>query len=125
MKVKYILEYPMNCSPLILYPLLSSPGGLSEWFSDNVNIENKFFVFYWEGTGQRAELLHSKENVFIRFHWEDDLKEPTYFEFRIITDELTNDTALFITDFEEETEKKGAIELWNYQVSRLRQCVGV
>jgi hypothetical protein len=125
MNVKYILEYQMNCSPLILYPRFSSPGGLSEWFADNVNIEGKYYIFYWQGSFQRAEVQSKRENNYIRFQWENDPDTNTYFEFRIVTDELTGDTSIIITDFAEEDEKDDAIELWNSQVVRLKHCVGV
>jgi hypothetical protein len=125
MKVKVILEYPMNCSPLVLYPRLSTPGGLAEWFADNVNVDGKYFDFFWNGAGQKAELQYKRENFFIRFKWVDDKQENTYFEFRIVTDELTGDTALIITDFAEENEKDEVTDLWNSQVSGLKHCVGV
>ena len=125
MKVKIVLEYPMNCSPLVLYPRLSTPGGLSEWFADNVNVDGKYFDFFWNGSGQKAELQYKRENFFIRFKWADDIQENTYFEFRIVTDELTSDTALIITDFVEDSDKDDATDLWNSQVSGLKHCVGV
>jgi len=115
----------MNCSPLLLYPRLSTPGGLSEWFADNVNVEGKYFVFYWDGTSQQAEVKLKKENVYMRFHWVDDEEEHTFFEFRILEDELTGDIALLITDFAEEDDKIDAIDLWNSQMSALKHCVGV
>jgi hypothetical protein len=125
MKVKITLEYPMNCSPLVLYPRLSTPGGLSEWFADNVNVDGKFYIFYWDGTSQRAELQFRRENYFIRFHWVEDDQENTFFEFRIVTDELTGDTALIITDYADNDEKDDVVDLWNSQVSNLKHCVGV
>jgi hypothetical protein len=125
MKNKFILEFPMNCSPLVLYPRLSTPGGLSEWFADNVNVEGKFFVFYWDGSSQKAEIIQKKENFYIRFRWAEEENEIPFFEFRIVTDELTGDTALVITDFAEDDEKNDAIDLWNSQISNLKHCVGV
>jgi hypothetical protein len=123
MKSKFILEYPLNCSPLVLYPRLSTPGGLSEWFAENVNVEGKFFVFFWDNTGQRAEVVQKRDNVYIRFKWEEE--ENTFFEFRILNDELTGDNALIITDFSEEDEKEDAVDLWNSQISSLKHCIGV
>jgi hypothetical protein len=115
----------MNCSPLVLYPRLSTPGGLSEWFADNVNVESKFFVFYWDGSSQKAEIIQKKENFYIRFRWAEEENENSFFEFRIVTDDLTGDTALVITDFAEDDEKNDAIDLWNSQISNLKHCVGV
>ena len=125
MKIKYILEYPLNCSPFLLFPRLSTPEGLSEWFADNVNIEGKYFMFFWDGTFQKAEVKIKKENDYVRFHWCDDEEESTFFEFRIMIDELTGDLALLITDFAVEEDKIDAIDLWNSQVSTLKHCVGV
>jgi hypothetical protein len=124
MKSKFTLEYPLNCSPIVLYPRLSTPGGLSEWFADNVNVDGKYFVFFWDKSDQKAEILQKRENIYIRYKWVEE-PENTYFEFRLVTDELTGDNALMITDFAEEDEKKDAIELWNSQISVLKHCIGV
>jgi hypothetical protein len=124
MKNKFTLEFPLNCSPLVLYPRLSTPGGLSEWFADNVNVEGKYFVFFWDKTAQKAEVIQKRENLYIRFKWAEE-SENTFFEFRLITDELTGDNALLITDFAEEDEKTENIELWNSQISALKHCIGV
>lgn len=125
MKTKLVLEYPMNCSPLVLYPRLSTPGGLSEWFADDVNVEGKYFSFIWDKSSQRAEVIQKRENSYIRFRWEDDAPENYFFEFRIVTDELTNENALMITDFVEESDRKESADLWNSQVSFLKRCIGV
>ena len=36
-KQLYTLEYPVRCSPTILYDFLSNPSGLQEWFADHVD----------------------------------------------------------------------------------------
>jgi uncharacterized protein YndB with AHSA1/START domain len=125
MKNKLVLEYPMNCSPLVLYPRLSTPGGLSEWFADDVNVDGKFFSFIWDKVPQRAEVIQRRDNSYIRFKWEDDDQDNAFFEFRIVTDELTNENALMVTDFVEDSEKKEAVDLWNSQVNLLKRCIGV
>jgi hypothetical protein len=125
MKQKIVLEYPLNCSPLVLYPRLSTPGGLSEWFADNVNMEGKYFLFFWDKNPERAEILLKRENHFIRFKWEEDTQENSYFEFRIVSDELTGDVSLLVTDFADKDEKSDIEELWNSQISVLKHCVGV
>jgi uncharacterized protein YndB with AHSA1/START domain len=124
MKSKFTLEYSLNCPPIVIYPRLSTPGGLSEWFADNVNVEGKYLVFFWDNSSQKAEIIQKRDNVYIRFKWVDD-SENTFFEFRLVTDELTGDNALIITDFAEEDEKKDAIDLWDSQISALKHCIGV
>jgi hypothetical protein len=45
-KVKYTLEYPVRCSPGILYEFLSTPSGLQEWFADKVDESEGVFSFH-------------------------------------------------------------------------------
>ena len=123
MKQKIVLEYPINSSPKVLYARLSTPGGLSEWFADDVNLKGNIFSFIWEGTEQQAEVVQKKENKYIRFKW---LDEPeTFFEFRISIDELTKDVALVITDFVDEDEVDDTTELWNTQIAELKHTIGL
>ncbi len=126
MKKKIILEYTLNSSPKVIYPRLSTPGGLSEWFADNVNINGTQYSFFWDNSEQRADIIQRKENKYIRYRWVDDYEPETHwFEFRISTDELTGDTALIITDFTDDEDKESTIELWNSQVSRLKHALGL
>ncbi|MBN1597358.1 MAG: SRPBCC domain-containing protein [Bacteroidales bacterium] len=123
MKKKIVLEYPLNSSPKVLYPRLSTPGGLAEWFADDVNLKGNIYFFIWEGTEQRAELVHRKENKYIRFKWIDDPEEPV-FEFRINVDELTGDVALVISDTIDEDDEDDAVSLWDSQISELKHVLG-
>lgn len=125
MKQKIVLEYPINSSPKVLYTRLSTPGGLSEWFADDVNLKGSTFSFIWEGAEQKAEVLQKKENKYIRFSWLEEEEEDTYFEFRINIDELTKDVALVITDFVDEDEVEDTTELWNTQVAELKHTIGL
>jgi uncharacterized protein YndB with AHSA1/START domain len=68
-KQMYTLEYPVRCSPSILYEFLSTPAGLQEWFADQVDERDQIFSFSWNGSTDKAEVLESEENSFIRFHW--------------------------------------------------------
>jgi uncharacterized protein YndB with AHSA1/START domain len=124
MKQKIELEYSIKSSPRILFTRLSTPGGLAEWFADDVNLRGSVFSFIWEGSEQKANLVQKKENSHIRFSWIDD-EDDTYFEFRISVDELTKDVALVVTDFVEEDEKEDTIELWNTQISELKHTIGL
>jgi uncharacterized protein YndB with AHSA1/START domain len=125
MKKRFDLEYTLNVSPPFLYSRLSTPGGLSEWFADDVNWQGNILTFFWEDSEQKAEILHQKENRFIRFRWIEKGCENCFLEFRIRQDELTSDVALIITDFADEEDKPGAIELWNSQVAKLKHVIGL
>ena len=55
---------------------------------------------------------------------EEDVDTKSYFEFRINVIELTGDVILEITDYAYPDEKRDSIDLWNRQISSLRQRLG-
>ena len=124
LKEKIELEFIIKTSPSILWNRLSTPSGLSEWFSDDVNVKGEKYTFFWDGSEQEARLISKKDGKHIRFHWYDDEEEETYFEFSVNVDELTGETALVITDFAEDDEKQDSIELWEQQIDQLKHGLG-
>ncbi len=125
MKEKIQLEYVINSSPKVLYDHVSTPGGLSKWFADDVNINGNEYTFIWEGEEQKAEITGRKIGSYIRFRWLDDEDEKSFFEFKVVKDDLTGDIVLIITDFVDEDEKEETIELWDSQIEDLMQVLGV
>ena len=126
MKIKIELEYTLNSSPKVLFNRLSTAGGLSEWFADDVHVKGKIYTFFWENSQQTAEMVLKKDNRYVRFKWcDEDEEEKCYFEFKINIDELTGDVALIITDFAEEDERDDVIDLWDTQVSKLKHIIGL
>ncbi len=122
-KKKIRLEYPIKSSPAILYNSISSPSGLSTWFADDVDIYNNNYKFKWDGDEQIAELLKKVSNKSIKFKWKSSTGDE-YFEFEIIQDELTDDVALVVTDFVDESDEKNAVQLWDSQVHELKTSLG-
>ena len=61
-KSPYTLEYPVRCSPNILYDFLSTPTGLQEWFADKVDERDGIFSFSWDNTVEKAELIEKEED---------------------------------------------------------------
>lgn len=119
----YTLEYPIRCSPTILFEFLSTPVGLQEWFADRVDQRDEQFLFYWNGSADTAELLEQYENEYVRYRWEYQAPEE-FFEFRIETSPVTNETILRITDFAEKNELKDQEQLWDTQVHDLKHRIG-
>ena len=118
------IEFPIRSSLRILFNQISTPSGLSEWFADNVNLNGKNYTFFWDGDEQEAELLSKKNNQSIKFRWTDEPKN-TFFELKIVIDDITQDISLIITDFaEDEEEEEEAKLLWNKQIEKLRQSIG-
>ncbi len=122
-KQLFTIEFPVRCSPSILYEFLSTPAGLQEWFADKVDERDNIFSFSWNGTTDKAEVLQSEQDKNIRFRWMHLPKEE-YFEFSIEKSEVTNLTILIIKDFAEKSEIKDQSQLWDYQVKDLFHRLG-
>lgn len=125
-KIKFDIEFPIQASPQLLYQYISTPSGLSEWFSDNVNSRGELFTFIWDDSEEQAKLLNKKSGERVKFRWvvdeEDD--QTYYFEIRIQVDEITKDVSLMVTDFAEEGEVDESKMLWENQISDLKQVLG-
>jgi len=124
MKHKFEMEYLINASLKVLFTRLSTPSGLSEWFADDVNLENNILTFFWEKSQQQAEILFIKDNKAVRLKWLDDEDPKTYFEFKLNREELTGDVSLTITDFARKDEIEDARELWDTQINQLKTLLG-
>ncbi len=122
-RVEYTLEYPVRCSPGILYEFLSTPAGLQEWFADRVDLRDHTFSFSWNGTTEKAELLEKGDDEFVKFRWTASPKGE-FFEFRIQISEVTSETILLIRDFAEKKEVADQSLLWDYQVKDLLHRIG-
>lgn len=122
-KVLYTLEYPVRCSPTILYEFLRTPAGLQEWFADQVDEEDDIFTFSWNGSEEEARLLEAEEEKFVRFQWLHSPKDE-YFELLIDKSDITNQTMLVVKDFAEKKDIKDQSQLWGYQVKDLFHRLG-
>jgi uncharacterized protein YndB with AHSA1/START domain len=123
--IKYSIEIPINSSVNVLYKRLSTPSGLAEWFADNVNLKNNVFTFFWDDSDQSAKILKKKPNKFVQFKWLDDEEKESFFEFKILVDEMTSDVSLIITDFaEDEEDQEEQTMLWEQQIQNLKMAIG-
>lgn len=122
-KQLYTLEYPVRCSPTILYEFLVNPSALQEWFAEQVDERDGIYYFSWNGSEETAEILDKEDDKFIRFHWSHAPKDE-YFEFSIEKSEVTNQTILVIKDFAEKKEIKDQSMLWDHQVKDLFHRLG-
>jgi len=122
-KQLFTLEYPVRCSPSILYEFLSTPAGLQEWFAEKVDERDSVFSFSWDGSVDKAEVLESVDDKSIRFHWLHAPKDE-FFEFTIEKSEVTNQTILLVKDFAEKKEIKDQSQLWDSQLKDLFHRIG-
>jgi hypothetical protein len=125
-KVKYELEFEVKSSTSVLFNMISTPSGLSEWFADDVNIKGDIFSFIWDGATEDAKLLTKKKGESIKFQWQEDVEDglKTFFELSIKVDDLTNDVALMVTDFADEDEIDESQRLWVNQIADLKMVIG-
>ena len=123
-KVRIDLEFPIHASPSFLYQYISTPDSMGEWFADNVNSRGKKYIFIWNDAEEVAERIAQKNEVFIRFKWEEDDDDDTFFELRIEVDDLTKDVSLLVVDFAEEDEVEEAKRVWENQMAELKHVIG-
>ena len=132
-KQKIDIEYPLATkSPAIIWEQISSAHGLERWFADHVNEEDGMFTFTWgepwtEQDIREAHVLESVVNDHIRLKWdyEDDDDEESYFEMRIEKSDLTHNLNLLITDFADDDDVEGLKILWESMLDRLHRASGL
>lgn len=122
-KIKFEMEFVIQSSPQLLYQYLATPSGLSEWFADNVNSRGETFVFIWDGAEENAKMLKKKSDEFVKFAWSEN-EDNSFFEMRIVVDDITQDVSLLVTDFAEPDEVDEAKLLWENQISDLKHVLG-
>ena len=125
-KERFELEFLLKTSPKVLDNMISTPSGLSEWFSEDVNIKDEVYTFIWDGSEEEARLVNKKVNSRIKFQWiedeEDDL--DTYFELRYEIDPMTKMVVLTVTDFAEPDEIEESQRFWENQIGELKRTLG-
>lgn len=126
LKIQYELEFPINSSPALLYQYISTPSGLSEWFSDNVNSRGEHYTFIWDDSEEKARVTAKKTNERIKFKWLDENGGDTDYslELKIVEDEITKDVSLVVSDFAAEDDLNEAALLWENQISDLKHVIG-
>ncbi|MBM3444475.1 MAG: ATPase [Bacteroidetes bacterium] len=122
-KQLFSIEYPVRCSPNILFEFLSTPAGLQEWFADKVDERDTVFSFSWNGSTDKAEVLEMEQVKYIRFRW-THAPQNEYFEFSIEKSEVSSQTILVIKDFAEKKDIADQTRLWDVQVYDLFHRLG-
>ena len=113
----------------MIYPYLTTPSGLEQWFCDKVFInEDKHFNFVWDNRNHYAEMNSLRPNKSVRFVFlDEDRKQgpnPSYLDFTIETSELTQEQYLRVTDYSEEHDMKEMTDMWDGLILSLREIIG-
>lgn len=126
-KNKFIGEYGFRASKKMLYPYISTASGLSQWFADDVNINNedKVYTIIWDGEENKAKMVSSRANHHVKFQFIDDEddEDPNYVEIRLEVNELTQELFIRVTDYSD-MDLDEAQELWDSLVHDLKEIVG-
>ena len=125
-KIKFELEFLLNTSGKVLENMISTPGGLAEWFADDVNIKDDVLTFLWDGSTEDARLLTKRTSDKVKWQWISDEEEglDSYCELRYEIDPMTKVVVLYVTDFAEEDDMDEAKRLWEQQISELKRVLG-
>lgn len=118
---QFSLEFSFTVSPKLMYTLISKPEGLARWFADAVFIEEDVYHFVWEGSEQKARLVESKDNEYVKFEWLDDFHQGYIFEMHILNEEVSREVALLIKDYAEPSEMDYFQRLWSTQIRKLQR----
>lgn len=124
---KFEKEYEIKASRRMLFPYVSTAGGLSQWFADDVTIdEDKIFHFIWEGDRHRARLAAQRANSYVKFEYIDDPVngDLTFTEIKLEENELTQTVYLKVFDYTDNVDAEEAGELWDHLVQNLKEIVG-
>ncbi|MFQ7113201.1 START-like domain-containing protein [Hallella bergensis] len=130
-KVKISIERPLRSrSESIIWKLISTPSGLSRWIAEQVTQEGDSLVFTWGKPGQVyetrwARILDVEKNAAIRFLWEDEDDPEAYTEIAMVKLDVTDEIALCITDFSDPDDIESMTYMWNHDLDRLQNKMGI
>ncbi|MGB3849798.1 MAG: START-like domain-containing protein [Tunicatimonas sp.] len=128
----YTAEFEFRASRRVLYPYINTPSGLSQWFADDVTVDqDKVFTFAWNGERARAQRVVQRANRMVRFEFLDDpgaaqssqTARPSV-EIRLEENDLTGAVFLSVTDSVSADSEEEFGPLWNQMVDTLREIVG-
>ncbi|MDA0194613.1 MAG: START-like domain-containing protein [Bacteroidetes bacterium] len=123
-------EFEVNASRKMLYPYISTASGLSQWFADDVNVNNqdKILTFIWDGEENAAKIASQRLNSFIKFEFfprnEEEESDPCWVEIKLDMNELTQSVFIKITDYSDIEDEDELQEIWDNNINSLRDIVG-
>lgn len=128
-KYLFTTDFEINASKKMLYPYISSASGLSQWFADDVTInEDKVFNFIWDEEDHKAKMVSHRTNSYVKFEFipetEVDAEDPAYFELRLDVNELTQTVFIKITDYSEMDDNEELFDMWEGLIDGLKETVG-
>ncbi|QRR04066.1 START-like domain-containing protein [Dyadobacter sandarakinus] len=127
-KYKFVIEFELRSSPKVLFPYISTPSGLEQWFAEKVTVlPDHRFDFQWDGDSHIARQTSLRINKAVRFDFEntsDNNTDNNHLELKLEVSELTQTTFLRVIDYSFVKDQEELRTLWLGFMDNLREIVG-
>ena len=128
-KQKFVGEYQIKASRKMLFPYLSTATGLSQWFADDVNINNidKTLIFLLDGEERIATIDSIKNNRYVKFRFVNEDEKPKdndTLEFRLEINELTQSVFVRVEEYTETDDLEESYQIWDNLLAQLKEIIG-
>ena len=129
-KHKFICEYEIHAAIRMLYPYLSTPKGLEEWFAEKVAVSNqKIYNIYWDNQNHPAKIISQRPNKSIRYQFfnedgSEDITDLAFLEFKLEHNEFTQTSFIKIIDYSDMDNEDDLYDLWDGLIANLKEKVG-
>lgn len=130
----FTAEFEFKASQKMLYPYLNTPGGLAQWFADDVIVnDDKVLIFFWDEEQHKARIASQRLNKYIKFEFLDQLEEKTmsnghpdspFIEIDLDSNELTGTVFMRVTDTATSEDSDEMHEIWQHLTDSLKEIVG-
>ncbi|AEL26856.1 START-like domain-containing protein [Cyclobacterium marinum] len=131
-KIKFVSDYQINSSKKIIYPYLSTASGLSQWFADDVVInEDKVYNFIYDGEDHYARAVIMRTNHHVKFEFFDPGEgeegvdaEHSFIEFKLDENELTQTIYLRVIEYGDAFDEQEQQSIWEGLIGSLKEIIG-
>lgn len=129
---QYTAEFEFKASRKMLFPYLNTASGLSQWFADDVVVnEDKIYTFSWSEEQAQARLAAQRLNKFVKFEFINDSERDTekngsslMVEIRLEENDLTGTVFLSVHDSVTADDEEEFQAIWEQMADSLREIVG-
>ncbi len=130
-KLKFVSDYQINTSRKIIYPYLSTASGLSQWFADDVVInEDKVYNFIYDGEDHFARPTIMRSNRHVKFEFFDPQEgegngvDHSFIEFKLEENELTQTFYLRVIEYGDAFDEQEQRSIWEGLITNLKEIIG-
>lgn len=130
-KIKFVSDYQINTSKKIIYPYLSTASGLSQWFADDVVInEDKVYNFIYDDEDHFARPVIMRTNHHVKFEFFDPAEDPengvdhAFIEFKLDENEITQTFYLRVVEYGDAYDQQEQNSIWEGLINSLKEIIG-